>query len=274
MGSVSSIYRSDLDGSVALLCHPMITTSNRIIMFNILYLGIGLIGLWSFGPATVIFWLLFAIGNGTVGHRYFAHNSFTVSRPMHWLLSAWCALSAYSPPLYWQVQHRHHHRHSDTSQDIHTPANGILMALFGWPFSQTRIDSVFQDRASKVNWSRARQDPAVRIMSDHYIAFNLLFLLTLGLIDPSLLLAAGTAVVMEHARLGLINTVCHLPNFPGNYRAHHTKDTSHNNLILGLLGLGFGWHNNHHNEAGRLILTERWWEIDLEGQVGRLLSKL
>jgi fatty-acid desaturase len=41
---------------------------------------------------------------------------------------------------------------------------------------------------------------------------------------------------------------------------------------LGWLGMGFGWHNNHHAHPGKLILTERWWEIDIEGYVGWVLS--
>jgi fatty-acid desaturase len=37
--------------------------------------------------------------------------------------------------------------------------------------------------------------------------------------------------------------------------------------------LGFGWHNNHHADPKKLILTENWWEIDLEGYMGKILSK-
>ena len=45
-------------------------------------------------------------------------------------------------------------------------------------------------------------------------------------------------------------------------RRYTTKDTRRNNLLLALLTMGEGWHNNHH----RYPFSERqgfyWWEID------------
>jgi fatty-acid desaturase len=32
--------------------------------------------------------------------------------------------------------------------------------------------------------------------------------------------------------------------------------------VLGWLGMGFGWHNNHHANPGRWYQGETWWEID------------
>lgn len=252
----------------------MTLTTQRLIVFNWIYLAVGIIG-WLYPSWAILgFWLMFAIGNGTIGHRYFAHNSFKVSPIGHWILAVWCTISAYSPPSYWQVQHRHHHRHTDRHTDIHAPSNGLWMSLVAWPFSRRRIESVFLDRAAVINHARSLRDPAVAFCTRHYLVLNLAWLLMLGLIDTVLLLAAASAVVLEHARLGLINTLCHLPTLPGNYRNHDTADHSQNNLLLGWLGLGFGWHNNHHHESGRLVLTEKWWELDLEGQIGRLLARL
>jgi fatty-acid desaturase len=38
--------------------------------------------------------------------------------------------------------------------------------------------------------------------------------------------------------------------------------------------MGFGWHNNHHHNPAKNIVQDRWWEIDIEGYIGYLLSKL
>lgn len=253
----------------------MMISTKQAWIFRIVQSLSGLAGLiyadWRW---VLLFWLFAAIGNGTVGHRYFAHGSFEVSKIGHWILSLWCSLAAYSPPIYWQVQHRHHHRHTDTSSDIHSPINGMFMALLGWAFSPSRIDSVYQDRACVFSQARALKDPAVGFASRHFIAINVIFLLLLAMIDWILALAATAATVIEQLRLGLINTLCHIPGLPGNYRNHQTDDLSQNNLLLGWISLGFGWHNNHHNDAKKLVLTEKWWEIDIEGQIGRLLGKL
>lgn len=245
-----------------------------LITFNILYVLLGIASLFVFGfsYAVLALWLVFAFGNGTIGHRYFAHNQFKVGAIKHWVFSFWCTISAYSPIVYWQVQHRHHHRHSDDADDIHSPRNGLFMSLVAWPFSKQRIESVFKDRASTVNYARCMKDTAVKFTSEYFILINVIFLATLTFINIELLGAASIAFLLEHVRLGLINSLTHLDNIPGNYRNHDTKDRSHNNLFLGFLTLGFGWHNNHHNDATKLILTERFWEIDLEGYLGKLLS--
>lgn len=244
------------------------------IAFNIFYLGLGLISLAHITWWVLPMWLLFAIGNGTIGHRYFAHSSFNVSPGTHKIMCVWCTISGYSPVVYWQVQHRHHHRHTDTTRDIHSPVNGHMMSLIGWIFSKKRLESVYQDRASKVAHALSSKDCTVRMVSQYFIPINLIFLAALWALSLEIMLAAGTAWLMEHIRLGLVNLVCHWPGFPGNYRNFDTDDRSHNNVIIGLLGLGFGWHNNHHADAGSLDLRRRWWEWDFEAQIAKLLKKL
>jgi stearoyl-CoA desaturase (delta-9 desaturase) len=246
----------------------------NLILFNITYTLLGIASLVYFGLSweVLVMWLLFAFGNGTIGHRYFAHNQFKVGKIRHWIFAFWCTISAYSTISYWQVQHRHHHRHSDDETDIHSPKNGILMSMVGWPYSKERIESVFKERASSVNYAKGMKDTAVKFTSENFIAINVLFLLTLYFIDAKLLVAAPIAFLIEHLRLGVVNSLLHINGIPGNYRNHETKDRSQNNILLGLLSLGFGWHNNHHHDASKLILTEKFWEIDLEGYLGKILS--
>jgi stearoyl-CoA desaturase (delta-9 desaturase) len=242
------------------------------------YISFGVIGFvqgdinW---PAVFCFWLFFALGNGTAGHRYFAHDSFSVSRPVHWLLGLWVTLCAYSPVHYWIVQHKHHHRHTDTPQDLHAPKNGLFNAFILWPLNRARIETVLKERSSVVSLARALKDPSVVFYSKWFVVINLIALAVLTWIDWSLIFSAvGIAYIFEQVRLGLVNTVTHIPGLPGNYTNHeHTgSDQSQNNWLLGLITLGFAWHNNHHADPKKLILTERWWEIDIEGYVGWLFS--
>lgn len=249
--------------------------TTAVISFNLFYVLLGFSSLFLIDNLLLILpvWLFVALGNGTAGHRYIGHSQFETSKFVHWILVIWCTISAYSSPLYWQVQHKHHHRNTDKDADIHSPVNGYWQALFFWAFNRHRLDSVFIERASKVSTAKALKDPAIKFTSIHFIAINLLFLTLLSIIDLNLTFAMGIAFCLEHVRLGLINTICHTINFPGNYRNHKTGDLSQNNIILGIISLGFGWHNNHHADPKKLILTENWWEIDLEGYLGKLLSK-
>ena len=76
------------------------------------------------------------------------------------------------------------------------------------------------------------------------------------------------AYAIEMFRIGAVNAACHR----WGYRNHNTPDLSRNNILVGIFGLGFGWHNNHHASPGKLVLTEHWWEIDVEGYIGWILS--
>jgi stearoyl-CoA desaturase (delta-9 desaturase) len=46
-------------------------------------------------------------------------------------------------------------------------------------------------------------------------------------------------------------------------RRYNTPDTSRNNLLLALITLGEGWHNNHHHFAVSARQGFFWWEIDM-----------
>lgn len=256
----------------------MIENTKLYIVLILFYIASGIVGLVAFDINwwyVFVAWLFYAIGNGTIGHRYFAHKSFEVAKPVHWLLGLWCTLCAYSPLHYWQVQHLHHHRNTDTEKDLHAPRNGLLRAFIFWPLSTKRIEDVFRERNSLVVLARAFKDPSVKFLSSYFFLINLVALLIVAYFDYSLIFSVlGIAYIIEQARLGIVNTITHIPHLPGNYINHNTvgEDCSQNNWLLGFITLGFAWHNNHHADPKKLILTERWWEIDIEGYVGWLLS--
>ena len=249
--------------------------TTKHIVFNLVYTILGIISFFYISNFwyLFLFWLIIAVGNGTIGHRYFAHNQFKVGKFKHWIFSFWCTISAYSNVSYWQTQHRHHHRNSDTDTDIHSPRLGFWQSIFFWSFNKQRIESILNDRHSKINLARSYQDTAIRVTSENFILINLSFVILLGIANYELIPCYFAAFILDSLRLGIINSVLHITNFPGNYRNHETKDNSQNNLIIGLLTLGFGWHNNHHNNSSKLILTEKWWELDIEGWIGKILSK-
>jgi len=56
-----------------------------------------------------------------------------------------------------------------------------------------------------------------------------------------------------------INSVCHL----WGSRPFDRGDQSRNNFVFGVLGLGEGWHNNHHAFPSSARHGLRWWQLDL-----------
>ena len=55
-----------------------------------------------------------------------------------------------------------------------------------------------------------------------------------------------------------INSVTHL----WGYRSYQTADDSRNNLFLGYVAGGEGWHNNHHAHPSSAMHGHNWWEFD------------
>jgi stearoyl-CoA desaturase (delta-9 desaturase) len=55
-----------------------------------------------------------------------------------------------------------------------------------------------------------------------------------------------------------VNSVTHL----WGYRSFDTGEDSRNNIIVGLISNGEGWHNNHHADPRSARHGHRWWEID------------
>jgi stearoyl-CoA desaturase (delta-9 desaturase) len=66
----------------------------------------------------------------------------------------------------------------------------------------------------------------------------------------------------------VINSLAHV----FGKRRYATTDTSRNSLLLALITLGEGWHNNHHHYQSTANQGFFWWEIDISYYILRALS--
>jgi stearoyl-CoA desaturase (delta-9 desaturase) len=55
-----------------------------------------------------------------------------------------------------------------------------------------------------------------------------------------------------------VNSIAHV----WGYRNYNTDEDSRNNLFVGVVANGEGWHNNHHADPRSARHGHRWWEID------------
>jgi stearoyl-CoA desaturase (delta-9 desaturase) len=55
---------------------------------------------------------------------------------------------------------------------------------------------------------------------------------------------------------------------------YDTGDDSRNSLLLALITLGEGWHNNHHRYQSAARQGFYWWEIDITYYILRGLAAL
>ena len=198
-------------------------------------------------------------------HRYFSHRTFKTSRVFQFLLAC-CAMSSLQKGvLWWAAHHRHHHRFSDLDQDIHSPSlNGFWWSHLGWilcrRYNTTRAELV-PDLA---------RYPELRWLNKYHMvpgaAFGTLLFLTGGLGVFFWGFCVST-VMLWHGTF-TINSLCHV----FGRRRYATTDTSRNSLILSLITMGEGWHNNHHHYMSSVRQGFFWWEIDLTYYILRILS--
>lgn len=250
--------------------------------FYKIWLPLTLITMLSFvgvftGHIQINWWLVVAswfligpVGTGVGLHRLFSHRQFETCRPIEIALAVLGTLSAYGPIMYWVTEHQYHHKHVDKEEDINSPAKGFWHSFLYWRF--------LKDATSKVDIRnycsiRAARDPLLVNLSLYFVHIIYFTVVVLWLIDTNLLVSLFLVpVFIEHLRVNMLNSVAHI-KLPGSYRLFDSNDNSYNNVVLGWLTFGFGWHNAHHANPKELVNSHRWYELDIEGLIGKALSK-
>lgn len=239
-------------------------------VFHLLCLGVIWVG-WS--PFAVVFALIFYLlrmfAITAFYHRYFAHRSFQANRVFTFIFAVLGCSALQAGPLWWAAVHRHHHRFADTEKDVHSPKyKGFFWSHYGWIVAyenkRTRTEYIkdwikFPELVFLDKWGMA-----VPILSaaliwglgewlGHYapeLQTNGLQLFLWGFVVST--------VACSNATFS-INSIDHM----FGSRRYETPDTSRNNLLMAILTLGEGWHNNHHHYAVTARAGFYWWEVDI-----------
>lgn len=251
-------------------------------LFFLIHLGcLGVIWVgFSWTAAAVCFALyvirMFAITGAY--HRYFAHRTYQTSRWFQFILAFVGASSAQKGPLWWASHHRHHHKHSDTEEDLHSPGiNGLWWAHVGWILSSEYLDYDKNSIKDFLKYSELRwldENHGVAPLTLIGLLFGLGFYLqafhpALG-VTPMQIFIWGFCVsttLLYHGTF-VINSLTHM----WGTRRFNTTDESKNSLLLALITLGEGWHNNHHRYPGSEPQGMYWWEIDISHYILKIMS--
>lgn len=243
----------------------------RTIPFVILHvacLAVFLVG-WSpvaVGMALVLYLVrMFAIT--AFYHRYFSHRTFRAGRAAQFLMAVAGASSGQRGPLWWAAHHRKHHRFSDKEPDVHSPVqHGFWWSHMFWITTRPNFltdYSVVKDlaRYPELRWLD-RFDKVVPL-AVAALMFGLGALLErvapgLGTNGPQMLVwFLISTIVLFHCTC-FINSLAHLLGS----RRYRTGDESRNSLLLALITLGEGWHNNHHHYPASARQGFYWYEVD------------
>jgi stearoyl-CoA desaturase (delta-9 desaturase) len=162
--------------------------------------------------------------------------------------------------MWWAAVHRgYHHRYSDKDGDQHSPVHGKWHAFNGWihttDHSKTSLRSVVDlGRIPMIAKTHKYYELII------YATWIIAGCISLDLLFWGFVIPAIVALHIDNA----VNLFCHLPG--AGYRNFETTDQSVNVPILGYLGWGQGWHNNHHAHASRFdfgrAVSGKKWEYD------------
>jgi stearoyl-CoA desaturase (delta-9 desaturase) len=233
----------------------------------------------AFTTALVLYFLrVFSIG--AFYHRYFSHRAYKTNRFWQFIFAILGNSAAQRGPLWWATHHRQHHMCADESNDAHSPLHhSFLWSHMGWflanknyYYNPERVtdlarypELVFLDR----------HDSLVPIILgvSLFLAGVLLNHVAPGLATSGLQMYVWgfciSTMAVFHTTVS-INSIAH----KFGKRRYETKDNSHNSLILALLTLGEGWHNNHHHYPSAARQGFMWWEIDITFYMLKLMEKV
>jgi len=193
-------------------------------------------------------------------HRYLTHRGFEMPEWLKFLFATGSAVTLAGDPVMWVGDHRYHHLKSDTDEDIHSPIHGFPYAHMMWLVRKPRG---FRERSRryasdvrKIWYCRLWEHSGLYVLPHLAVAAILFF--TFGF--SGMLWCLYVPMLFVYNVTWAVNSICHMPSL--GYRRFETSDQSRNNFWIGLLGMGEGFHNNHHAQPRCAAHGLRWWEVD------------
>ena len=210
--------------------------------------------------STLLYVLFFTLGGTVAFHRLLSHRSFKCNRYIEYFFTILGTIGGNGSSITWVAIHREHHKFSDTTQDPHSASNGFFKIQFLSMFAVPSFRYVPDLLRSKFHL----------FLHKNYWLINLIYVIAISLVDVHAVIYAYLVPTLIVWHMGsFVNTI----NHKYGYRNIKTSDNSVNNIILGYLSSGEGWHNNHHATPSNPKFGKKWWEFDLGYYIIRAIKQ-
>jgi stearoyl-CoA desaturase (delta-9 desaturase) len=218
---------------------------------------------WNMFALTIfMYFLIFGFGVSLTFHRSITHRALDIHPFIELIGKFFASVGGTGSPISWVLIHRAHHKYSDTDQDPHSARDVLKYVIGKYPTVSAR--GMRKLAESKFN----------KVMHRHYYLIILAYGAVWGVMGLDYFCYGFVYPMVLNMIAGhLVNWYTH-SNYILNYRLHETKDTSQNNVVIGMLTWGEGFHNTHHRYPGRANFSIRLWEIDITFAFAKLLEKL
>jgi stearoyl-CoA desaturase (delta-9 desaturase) len=206
-----------------------------------------------------------SLGVTTGFHRMLTHRSFRAHPAVRAMLLVFGSMAVEGAAIGWAANHLKHHAVADRPGDPHSPVDGFVHAHLGWLFRQDQADP-------EVYCRPLLHDPIVVFVDRTFVVWVVLSVaIPFALGGWTGLLWGGLVrMFFVHHITWSVNSVCHT----FGRRSFETTDRSRNQWTVGLLGMGEGWHNNHHAFPRSAVHGLDPWQLDVSAWVIAGLERL
>uniref|UniRef100_A0A0A9YG42 Acyl-CoA desaturase n=3 Tax=Lygus hesperus TaxID=30085 RepID=A0A0A9YG42_LYGHE len=244
-------------------------------------------------------WCLFMIYSSGIGitagvHRLWSHSAYKAKWPLRLLLAFLFTITGQRDIYTWALDHRVHHKYSETEADPHNAKRGFWFSHVGW-LVLTPHPSVTVKR-SQIFMDDLKADPIVMWQKRLLVPLFAIFCIALPVAVPcyfwseslvnSLFISFNVRFAATLNIAYCVNSFAHMyGNKPYDRNISPTE-----NLGVALAALGEGWHNYHHvfpwdyktSEFGQkfnptthfIDLMAKWgWAYDRKSVPHRVITK-
>ena len=195
-------------------------------------------------------------------HRLYSHKSFKASSVYRWFIMILASIANEAPIYNWVLDHRVHHKYSETRADPHNALRGFFFAHVGWLLVKKDPRIKFAGKHVPMDDIRTLPEIMLQRKLDPFLSMFCCFVApTLaGLIwgetfyNSFMILGVFKYLCTLHATW-TINSVAHM------YGTHPYDPKSHpaESPVASFFALGEGWHNYHHAFPSDYATSEFGW---------------
>lgn len=221
-------------------------------------------------------------------HRYWSHKSFKATRPLQitMMIAQTVAFQviqfkkktkqlAYGKNMEyylqhsiykWCIDHRIHHKYTDTDMDPHNSKRGFWFSQMGWVISPKHPE--LQKKLRSFSMPDLENDPVVRFQSRWYWQLVLIFHLAVPISvlhyfwELPLLhafVSCGWRHMISLHFASLVNSAAHMWGNKPYDKRHSASD----NRLVSFFAVGEGWHNYHHAFPWDYKAAEFGWRLNV-----------
>ncbi|XP_073993498.1 acyl-CoA Delta-9 desaturase-like isoform X2 [Rhodnius prolixus] len=213
-------------------------------------------------------------------HRLWTHRSYKAKPQLEILLLLFFSIAGQNTVYQWVLDHRVHHKYSDTDADPHNSKRGFFFSHCGWLMMKKGPEVI--EKGKQIDMSDIKNNPYITWHNKYFFPLQVLLCFVMPVLVPIYfwnenLLVSFFALDVVRYTFALnstwsVNSIAHI----WGTKPYDKRICPVDNLPVAVFTLGEGWHNYHHvfpwdyktGEYGHYKSNVSTMFIDLMAKIG------